>query len=98
MGVLKMASHTIGGNPWASLTGPNFAYLLEQYDQYVQDPTSVDDEVKQLFDTWGGPADSGSIEQSRSSYATSSLNNVNVKIVNNMNVNNGIIVHCFNHT
>jgi len=81
MGVLKMASHTIGGNPWASLTGPNFAYLLEQYDQYVQDPTSVDDEVKQLFDTWGGPADSGSIEQSRSSYATSSLNNVNMEKV-----------------
>lgn len=50
-----MASHRMGGNPWGNLTGPNYAYLLEKYDQYLQDPSSVNLEEKELFDVWGGP-------------------------------------------
>lgn len=50
-----MASQRTGGNPWDSLTGPNFAYLLEKYDQYIQDQNSVDADVRDLFDYWGGP-------------------------------------------
>ena len=56
-----MASQRVGGNPWESLTGPNFAYLLEKYEQYVQDPESVEDDVKELFDTWGGPEQNGTV-------------------------------------
>ncbi|WP_019241808.1 MULTISPECIES: 2-oxoglutarate dehydrogenase E1 component [Bacillus] len=50
-----MASQRTGGNPWDSLTGPNFAYLLEKYEQYLEDSNSVDADVKELFDYWGGP-------------------------------------------
>lgn len=50
-----MASQRLGGNPWESLTGPNFAYLLEQYEQYMNDPKSVEEDVRYLFDNWGGP-------------------------------------------
>jgi len=50
-----MASQVVGGNPWESLTGPNFAYLLEKYEQYLENPNSVEEDVKSLFDQWGGP-------------------------------------------
>lgn len=56
-----MASQRVGGNPWESLTGPNFAYLLEKYEQYVQDPESVEDDVRELFNTWGGPEQNGTV-------------------------------------
>ena len=56
-----MASHTLGGNPWENLTGPNFAYLLAVYDQYVEDPNSVDEDVRQLFASWGGPEENVSV-------------------------------------
>ncbi|MGN1402034.1 MAG: 2-oxoglutarate dehydrogenase E1 component [Bacillus sp. (in: firmicutes)] len=50
-----MASQKSGGNPWESLTGPNFAYLLEKYEEYMADPSSVPEDVRYLFDNWGGP-------------------------------------------
>lgn len=52
-----MASHRVGGNPWESLTGPNFAYLLALYDQYLENPNSVEEDIQQLFASWGGPAE-----------------------------------------
>lgn len=33
-------------------TGPNFAYILELYEQYQADPTSVDEETRKLFQNW----------------------------------------------
>ena len=50
-----MASQTRGGNPWESLTGPNFAYLLSLYDQYLENPESVEEDARQVFESWGGP-------------------------------------------
>ena len=50
-----MASQRTGGNPWESLTGPNFAYLLEKYEEYMKDPETVEEDVRDLFDNWGGP-------------------------------------------
>src|SRR5579859_3745292 len=36
--------------------GPNAGYVLELYDRYRQNPTSVDDATRAIFDTW--PPDS----------------------------------------
>ncbi|MCF6411660.1 2-oxoglutarate dehydrogenase E1 component [Pseudalkalibacillus salsuginis] len=43
------------GQPWAGFDGPNLGYAIELYDQYVEDPKSIDPEVKELFDNWGAP-------------------------------------------
>ena len=33
-------------------TGPNFAYILELYEQYRANPNSVDEESRRLFQDW----------------------------------------------
>jgi 2-oxoglutarate dehydrogenase E1 component len=42
-------------NPWKDLHGPNLAYILGQYEQYIHDPESVDSTLKVLFEQWGSP-------------------------------------------
>lgn len=32
--------------------GPNLGYVLELFDQYQQDPESVDEELREMFDGW----------------------------------------------
>src|SRR5258708_32369276 len=32
--------------------GPNAGYVLELYDRYRQNPASVDDATRTIFDTW----------------------------------------------
>lgn len=41
--------------PWKDLHGPNLAYILDQYEQYSNDPESVDPTLKVLFEQWGSP-------------------------------------------
>ena len=41
--------------PWQGFNGPNLGYLHQLYEQYLQEPSSVDDEMKTLFDQWGAP-------------------------------------------
>lgn len=41
--------------PWKDLHGPNLAYILGQYEQYNNDPESVDSTLKVLFEQWGSP-------------------------------------------
>jgi 2-oxoglutarate dehydrogenase E1 component len=41
--------------PWHSFFGPNLGYVMEWYDQYQEDPESIDPEVKAFFDEWGTP-------------------------------------------
>ncbi len=49
----KQASYQ--GTPWHKFSGPNLGYVIEVYEQYVQDPESVDPELRGLFDQWGAP-------------------------------------------
>src|SRR5215471_12857380 len=35
-----------------SFYGPNAGYVLEQYERYQQDPSSVDTATRAIFDTW----------------------------------------------
>ncbi|MBU8907602.1 2-oxoglutarate dehydrogenase E1 component [Desertibacillus haloalkaliphilus] len=46
---------TRDNNVWDAFHGPNIAYAIELYEKYKTDPDSLDDEVKDLFDTWGPP-------------------------------------------
>ena len=39
-------------NIWKEFHGPNSGYLLELYDKYREDPSSVDTSTKALFDIW----------------------------------------------
>ncbi|BDG48240.1 MULTISPECIES: 2-oxoglutarate dehydrogenase E1 component [Parageobacillus] len=41
--------------PWSQFYGPNLGYVMEMYEQYLEDPDSVDPELKQLFEQWGAP-------------------------------------------
>ncbi|RLQ95563.1 2-oxoglutarate dehydrogenase E1 component [Falsibacillus albus] len=45
------------GEPWQNLYGPNLGYVMEVFEQYQQDPESVDPEMKALFEQWGPPSE-----------------------------------------
>ncbi|CAM3985714.1 2-oxoglutarate dehydrogenase E1 component [Alicyclobacillus pomorum] len=51
------AATTTRAQFWQDFHGPNRGYILELYEQYLQDPTSVDEETRALFDQFGNPAD-----------------------------------------
>ncbi|MEK4356567.1 2-oxoglutarate dehydrogenase E1 component [Paenibacillus sp. FSL M7-1455] len=40
---------------WESYYGPNLGYVQEQYERYVNDPESVDETYRKVFETWGAP-------------------------------------------
>jgi 2-oxoglutarate dehydrogenase E1 component len=41
---------------WDEFQGANRAYVLDLYERYIQDPTSVDPEVRRAFQAWSPPA------------------------------------------
>jgi 2-oxoglutarate dehydrogenase E1 component len=51
-----MAKQTINdAQPWSQFYGPNLGYVMEMYEQYLEDPDRVDPELRQLFEQWGAP-------------------------------------------
>src|SRR4051812_13276869 len=42
---------------WQGFSGINRGYVLELYDRFRQDPSSVDPETRALFEQWTPPAD-----------------------------------------
>ncbi|KHD84240.1 2-oxoglutarate dehydrogenase E1 component [Heyndrickxia ginsengihumi] len=40
---------------WESFSGPNLGYVMEMYEQYLENPDSVAEEMKELFIQWGAP-------------------------------------------
>lgn len=59
----KQASYY--GSPWENFTGPNLGYVIEVYEQYLNDPDSIDQELRHLFDQWGAPQGSFSEESTK---------------------------------
>lgn len=49
----EKSSH--GQTPWQRFYGPNLGYLNDLYEQYLEDPDSVDAQLKELFERWGEP-------------------------------------------
>lgn len=51
-----MAYNRMGSNtPWQNFEGPNLGYVHQLYEQYLQDASSVDPDIRALFDEWGAP-------------------------------------------
>jgi 2-oxoglutarate dehydrogenase E1 component len=50
-----MGMKQIKQNPWHKFHGPNLGYVMEQYERYINDSNSVDEELKELFLKWGAP-------------------------------------------
>ncbi|WP_018662218.1 2-oxoglutarate dehydrogenase E1 component [Heyndrickxia acidiproducens] len=40
---------------WESFSGPNLGYVMGLYEQYLENPDSVSEEMKELFEHWGAP-------------------------------------------
>jgi len=49
-------------SPWQSYYGPNLGYVQEQYERFLEDPSSVDEADRQLFLRWGAPPSEDMIE------------------------------------
>lgn len=41
--------------PWQEFYGPNLGYVNQMYDRYREDPESVDENLRNLFERWGAP-------------------------------------------
>ena len=46
---------------WQDFTGLNRGYILERYEKYRNDPTSVDPETRAIFEQWTPPAESAAV-------------------------------------
>jgi len=44
-------------NLWQIFHGPNSGYVVELYDRYLQDPDSVDPDIRVLFEKWNPETD-----------------------------------------
>ncbi|HEU5316289.1 MAG TPA: hypothetical protein VFX49_09285, partial [Chloroflexota bacterium] len=51
--------------PWTALTGPNEAYLLDEYERYRRDPNSVHAETRAFFAQAGPPPSGGELPATR---------------------------------
>jgi 2-oxoglutarate dehydrogenase E1 component len=43
-------------NPWQRFHGHNLGYVMEQYEQYENNPDAVPNELRAYFDEWGAPS------------------------------------------
>lgn len=43
------------GEPWQGFHGPNLGVAIELYESYLENPNSVDDHMRKLFEEWGPP-------------------------------------------
>ncbi|MGI9553843.1 MAG: 2-oxoglutarate dehydrogenase E1 component [Thermodesulfobacteriota bacterium] len=59
--------------------GPNSGYILELYERYLNDPSSVDIKTKKIFDNWK-PDLNGSDKNIKSAYYTTNGNVANADI------------------
>ncbi|MFC5714332.1 2-oxoglutarate dehydrogenase E1 component [Thalassorhabdus alkalitolerans] len=44
------------GEPWEGFYGPNLGYVWDLYEQYQEDPSSIDPDMKDWFDQFGPPS------------------------------------------
>ncbi|UFJ42017.1 2-oxoglutarate dehydrogenase E1 component [Brevibacillus humidisoli] len=41
--------------PWQKFYGTNLGYIVEKYEQYANNPYSIEESLRELFDQWGPP-------------------------------------------
>src|SRR5579884_1229930 len=52
---METQNKTISNEELREFLGPNAGYVLELYDRYLRDPSSVDPRTRALFERWGVP-------------------------------------------
>lgn len=52
---MPMKSTANRRSPWNNFYGPNLGYIYELYEEYRDNPDSVDPDIKALFEEWGAP-------------------------------------------
>ncbi|UII54317.1 2-oxoglutarate dehydrogenase E1 component [Cytobacillus spongiae] len=68
---------SVQGPGWQGFHGPNLGYVIELYEQYLENPESIDPEMKAYFDEFGAPEVGQQVkvvEQSSPAMATPSGN------------------------
>ncbi|WP_096188734.1 2-oxoglutarate dehydrogenase E1 component [Evansella halocellulosilytica] len=50
---------------WSQFYGPNFGYMLEVYEDYLDDPRLVNEELQHFFEKWGAPEEKDVPQQNR---------------------------------
>lgn len=67
---------------WQSYYGPNLGYLQEQYEKYKQDPNSVDEGYRELFERNGEPvAPAAPVSGTASEHGTSTPGKVDTNLL-----------------
>ncbi|RPI87051.1 MAG: 2-oxoglutarate dehydrogenase E1 component [Chloroflexi bacterium] len=46
---------------WGEFHGPNSAYVLDLYERFLEDPSSVDEQTRQIFERWKPPSDAAPV-------------------------------------
>ncbi|MGM0788490.1 MAG: 2-oxoglutarate dehydrogenase E1 component [Bacillota bacterium] len=50
-----MKTPSNGEGPLQGFHGPNLGYVIELYERFLEDPQSVDAEMREYFEKWGSP-------------------------------------------
>jgi 2-oxoglutarate dehydrogenase E1 component len=53
------------GVPWQHFHGPNLGYVMEMYEKFLENPESVDPELRKMFEQYGPPSTESNIEKGR---------------------------------
>ncbi len=64
--------------PWQGFYGPNIGVVIELYEQYAEDPNSVDEETRAHFEKWGPP----SLDETVHSSVDSGRNEIGSDMIN----------------
>ncbi|RSL33736.1 2-oxoglutarate dehydrogenase E1 component [Salibacterium salarium] len=56
--------------PWQEFFGPNLGYLMDLYEDYKENPESLDSETKKWFDQYGAPQVEQSVTNGQTSVTT----------------------------
>jgi len=72
-------------SPWKSYYGPNYGYVQEQYELYLEDPNLVDPSVRELFVQWGAPPTDITTNTYQEASSSSSASTTSASVANNNN-------------
>ncbi|MFZ4452366.1 2-oxoglutarate dehydrogenase E1 component [Salibacterium aidingense] len=50
-----MSKNTAKQEPWQEFFGPNLGYLMDLYEEYKNNPETLDEETREWFDQYGAP-------------------------------------------
>src|SRR5690554_1119717 len=55
LGVVNVSNQGSNTNIWDQFHGPNMGYVEEQYEKFLEDPSTVDSSLQAIFEEYGAP-------------------------------------------